>query len=169
MIEDSILVKHSGEAGIIKVIGKGCFKNARYVKIFNQKAAELGISQIVFDLQECIHMDSTFMGILAGMALEAQKTKSPIPKIYHINHKNLELLQTLGIDRLLDIRDDDMEEMRENGHIDLNKKIGKLSEDEISESMLEAHEKLVEADDKNADKFEDVIHFLKEKTNMDNV
>lgn len=162
MDESSILVRKANDSGIIRVIGKGSFKNARHVKSFTSQATALGIHSFIFDLEQCSHMDSTFMGTLAGLAIELKKKSAPPPSIYNISPRNLELLQTLGLDRLLKINDQSTDLSTNSFHA-INDNLKKADQDDISQNMLEAHEALIEANSENASKFEDVIHFLKNK------
>ncbi|MEM9445264.1 MAG: STAS domain-containing protein [Verrucomicrobiota bacterium] len=161
--DDLILVKHSGDLGVVRVEGRGTFKNARYLKTFAKKSREIGINQFALDLGKCTHMDSTFMGTIAGLAIDAKKSQTPLPQVYYISEKNLELLQTLGLDRILNIVADDLK-ISADGKTDSKEDAeDKINQEQLSEDMLEAHQTLASLSESNAEKFEDVIHFLRNK------
>lgn len=168
MEESSILVRQSGEVGIIQIHGRGSFQNASHIKFFTQNAKSLGIHLFAFDLQHCTHMDSTFMGTMAGLAIELKQHNHPPPELYNISSRNLELLQTLGLDRLLvikkdlvDLSADHFQELKPSGRTP--------GKEEVSRDMLKAHEALIKVDKQNASKFEDVIHFLREKLGIETI
>ena len=108
-------------------------------------------------------MDSTFLGILAGAAMRIRRE---FPdgglELCRLNNRNLELVRNLGLHRILTIRGVDAPE--DAG--DENAKFETLLSGSVeSNSMLEAHRNLVDADESNQQKFEDVIKFLEKETN----
>jgi anti-sigma B factor antagonist len=161
-VEDSsILVRQEGLKGIARVVGKGSFKNARHLAKYMEKAAQAGVRDFVIDLQDCVHVDSTFMGVLAGMASSRRKENLSTPQVVNTSARNLELLQTLGLDRILTIAinplPDPMGDFKPVETSDTTDKI------KIAETMLAAHQNLIDLDEKNAAKFEDVMAYLKDK------
>ena len=102
-------------------------------------------------------MDSTFLGILAGVALEVRKAQPQgTISLCRLSERNMELVQNLGLHRLMEVSADEegvakcSEQLKEN--------------DSVGEKMiLEAHENLIEADEENAEKFQDVVSFLKKQ------
>ncbi len=63
-----------------------------------------GFRDFVFDLQECVMMDSTFMGTMAGMALRLKELGQGRLHVIHCGERSRELLSGLGLDQIFDIR-----------------------------------------------------------------
>jgi len=118
---------------------------------------------VVVDLGGCSGMDSTFMGTLAGLAMRLMKVPDGKLLIADPGEKNQKSLEGLGLDSLMEINPDDA---FWKGEIDEIRKKLKPQEDDISRKpvgasyVLEAHKKLCEADEKNAEKFGTVLDFL---------
>ncbi|MEM1156681.1 MAG: STAS domain-containing protein [Verrucomicrobiota bacterium] len=162
MEESTILVAHEHETGFVRVLGKGSFKNAKLIKSFAESSRNLGVIRFVIDLQQCKHMDSTFMGVLAGLASQQKKAELEAPKCVNLSARNRELLETLGLDKVMNLvtRSDESTdsdfELLDNLEQEDDKK-------DSAQTMLEAHENLIDADVRNAAKFQDVVKFLRHK------
>ncbi len=163
MDASSILVQQAGPVGLIHVVGRGSFKNASQVKQFAEMAPSLGILRFIFDLRECTHMDSTFMGTMAGLAIEARTRGQKPLKVVLVSPTLLEMLQTLGLDHLLEIHQS-AAELADPSCTAVGMEQKEQCKNEISRLMLEAHENLVEADFSNATRFQDVLSFLRERS-----
>lgn len=164
MQQASIMVHQQGPVAWVRIEGQGSFKNARHIKSFAEKMLEHGVNEFVFDLKTCTYMDSTFMGILAGIASNLKKHQAPPPVVANATPRNLELLQNLGLDRLLKIENrqlewEDFATISTSGDTKQN----------ISKTMLEAHEALIQADARNSAKFQDVLTYLREKLGVQDV
>jgi anti-anti-sigma factor len=162
MDESTILVAHESETGFIRVLGKGSFKNAKLIKSFADSARTDGVNRFIIDLQQCKHMDSTFMGVLAGLASHQKKAGLEAPKCVNLSARNRELLETLGLDKILNLasRSDESTDKDFEALAAMDEEEDKK---ESAQTMLEAHENLIEADSRNATKFQDVVKFLKRK------
>ena len=68
-MESSIQVGVNGPSVWVRVKGRGSFLNSGGLKDFARAMVNKGFREFVFDLQDCVMMDSTFMGTMAGMAL----------------------------------------------------------------------------------------------------
>lgn len=160
MVNSTILVAQQGNASFIKVVGKGSYQNAGLVKSYFERVAHQGVASFTIDLQECAHMDSTFMGVLASLARQQRERQAPVPRIVHLNPRTSELLTNLGLDRILDL---------ESTPASSTAPLIPLSQDrppskaETAQTMLEAHRNLIASHQENAAKFQDVIQFLESK------
>lgn len=144
---------------IVQINGKANYLNCNAFREFIEKMVEEGNSNIVLDLKHCAGMDSTFLGILTGTALELRKQKPVgILIICNLGERNEELVFNLGLQNLLTI-DKDLENAVDEVH---ETKFSALKNVQVSDAreVLKAHENLVRADKKNAAKFQDVIAFL---------
>ena len=118
-------------------------------------------TRFVMDFEGCSGMDSTFLGVLAGTAITLRKLQ---PRgslvVSRLNERNMELVQNLGLTRLLTV-DDGAECKTQEVSALVNKPVA----DEIAAArvVLGAHENLIAADGANAVKFKDVINFLQQQ------
>lgn len=187
---NKILVGVSNNLVFIKVEGKGTFQISQPLRQFTLEMMGRGYREFVVDLADCPAMDSTFLGVLAGMGLRLQNggsrdTKTPAApqgqgKIHlaNMNSRCLEVLSALGIDRLFSM---DLCDLRMGGDpqaappappvtgadlrplqqaAPLNGSPGAMARQ--AEVMLEAHRTLMEIAPQNIPKFKDVTRFLSE-------
>lgn len=121
-----------------------------------------GIREIYFDLEGCTGMDSTFMGMLAGVAMHLRKNGGGTLTIVESGGKSQASLQELGLSQLMEINPSEgswigkMIEIR-SGFAPLDPQSDPGKEGHI----LECHENLCEADDENNDRFRSVLEVLK--------
>src|SRR6188472_1678945 len=62
-----------------------------------------GYREFVVDLADCAMMDSTFMGMMARLALQLRELRHGHLQIVHRGSHNQQLLSGLGLDRIFDI------------------------------------------------------------------
>jgi anti-anti-sigma regulatory factor len=157
----SILVGTTNKIVWIKVEGKGSFLNSAGVKEFSKEMVNRGHREFVVDLRNCPVMDSTFMGTLAMIALRLREIGQGNLHVVNLNERNHDLLTNLGLDQLFSM---DACGMKESSPASRNTLESAPSADPSSqaETMLEAHEALVEADPDNLTKFKDVLEYLKQ-------
>lgn len=159
MDSSKILVARSGDLAFVQVVGRGSFQNAGQVKSFYLKLLDGGVTRFAVDLNDCTYLDSTFLGTLTGLGQRLKERASGRLHIINVNARNLELLQTLGLDRLFSI-----------DVVPVDYKPPKLSElpesptsrIETGRNMLEAHQNLMNWDERNIPKFKDVVAYLRE-------
>src|SRR5258706_5949202 len=84
-----------------RVVGRGTFQNSQPLHQFAMEKIDRGQKEFVIDLGPCQGMDSTFLGMLAGIGLRLRQI-GPTASIHivNINAHNLDLLRTLWLDRL---------------------------------------------------------------------
>jgi anti-sigma B factor antagonist len=157
----SILVGLTNKIVWVRVEGKGSFLNSPGVKDFAKEMINRGHREFVVDLRNCPVMDSTFMGTLAGVALRLRELGQGHLHVINLNERNHALLSNLGLDHLFAI---DMPPVKT-----ADEPAGKALDDAPAadraaqaETMLEAHEALVEASPENLTKFKDVLEYLKQ-------
>jgi anti-sigma B factor antagonist len=122
-----------------------------------------GYREFIMDLQNCVMMDSTFMGTLAGVALRLKELGDGHLHVVHCGTRSRELLSGLGLDQIFSIHSDDLSAPTCS---DLD---GEASTDvspeqkrEQAQIMLEAHEALCRAAPENLTRFKDVLDYLKQ-------
>ena len=106
-------------------------------------------------------MDSTFLGILAGLAIELRREEPEgSVRLIHPSPKLQQLVENLGLLRLVTMETDESISRRIEGSA------SPVAPDSGEESgadqdlILRAHQNLVAADAANGKRFQDVIAFL---------
>lgn len=132
------------------------------MKEFLDRVLASGKRHVMMDFHHCTSMDSTFLGVLAGAAIQLRKQQPPGTLVLcRLGPRNLELVRNLGLHRLLIVDTGDRQpEVRDGQSLEC-----RPQRDEIQNArlVLEAHENLVRADASNQSKFQDVMTFLKQR------
>ncbi len=122
-----------------------------------------GIDQFTLECRDCTSMDSTFLGVLAGFALELRKA---VPKgsivLTRMGQRNLELVRNLGLHKLLTVDATDTAVAAAPAAA-APLVCADRTELDTARLVLEAHENLVSADEDNRRKFQDVLVFMKNR------
>jgi anti-sigma B factor antagonist len=156
------LVDADSEPVLVRVSGRACFQNSACLRDFVTEMLRRKKTHFVLDFLHCTSMDSTFLGVLAGIALELRK----LPEggslvLVRMGPRNLELVRNLGLHRLLTVEAGDFSMGFDACSTALQCR--DQSEIEHARLVLEAHENLVQADESNRSKFQDVLAFLKNR------
>ena len=158
----TFLVDAASDPVAIRIEGRASFQNSPCLNEFFNALVAQGRTRFVMDFQNCTSMDSTFLGVLAGAALQMRKLSSPGSLVLcRLGERNLELVRNLGLHRLLTV---DMETsgVRSTSFAALPT-IQVQGELENARMVLAAHENLVVVDEANRAKFQDVLSFLKSR------
>jgi len=122
---------------------------------------------MVIDLHTCSGMDSTFMGMLAGLAMRLTKQAGGGRlEIAGASEKNVSSLEDLGLDAFMEINpataswSTRMDEIR--GQL-APWNAAAIPPRERSREVLEAHKTLSAANEENAQKFETVVSLLEKE------
>lgn len=152
---------------VIKIDGRASFMNCACLRDFFAEMIRQGKTKFVVDFRQCASMDSTFLGVLAGAALELRKLDPPGSLIVsRVGTRNLELLRNLGLHRLMVVDTGDAEPAPERSVGQALVCAAPRTELENARMVLEAHENLVSADSGNQSKFQDVLAFLKTRVDQ---
>lgn len=156
------LVDAYSDPVVVRIDGRACFQNSMCLRDFISEMVARGKTRYVLDFQNCTSMDSTFLGVLAGAALELRKNnKDASLVVTRVGQRNLELMRNLGLHRLLSV--DGGEVAASAPRRDTVLECKQQSEIENARHVLEAHENLVKADEANRTKFQDVLAFLRNR------
>lgn len=156
---DKVEVAIRDRDAFVRVHGRGTFKIGPSLKQFGVAAIERGCSSIIFEMQDCVGMDSTFMGILAGLATTLKKTAGEVV-LRNLTEKNLFLIRMLGLVHLVRVDDQAQASIPAPTYGQSLSPTGDRRE--MSQTMITAHEALIEAAPDNLVKFKDVVAYLKE-------
>ena len=161
----TFLVDATSDPVAIRIEGRASFQNSACLNDFFNELIGRGKTRFVMDFANCTSMDSTFLGVLAGLALQLRKQTPPGSLVLcRLGARNLELVRNLGLHRLLTVD-------TETADVELKTSTalppcGDKSELESARLVLAAHENLVAADEDNRAKFEDVLTFLKNRVSQ---
>ncbi len=157
------LVDAYSDPVVVRIDGRASFQNSTCLRDFITEMLARGKHRFVIDFQQCASMDSTFLGVLAGAAIELKKSaaKDGSLVVARVGQRNLELMRNLGLHRLLTIDAGESALSFQKCDTPLAEK--KCSEVESARMVLEAHENLVNADETNRTKFQDVLAFLRNR------
>lgn len=155
------LVDAYSDPVVVRVDGRASFQNSGCLRDFIGEMLRRGKTRFVLDFQQCASMDSTFLGVLAGAAIELRKVApNGSLVVARPGDRNHELMRNLGLHRLLTI---DAGAAVNSSHCDTALAQKKASEIESARMVLEAHENLIKADEANRGKFQDVVAFLRNR------
>ncbi|HWA27069.1 MAG TPA: STAS domain-containing protein [Lacunisphaera sp.] len=156
------LVNAYADPVVVRIEGRASFLNSGSLKDFLAEMIKQGKRRFVIDFRGCASMDSTFLGVLAGAALELRRQKpAGVMTLARVGERNLELIRNLGLHRLATV-DMGTPSMNPLGNATPLTDQAR-SEIESARLVLEAHENLVATDTANAAKFQDVLAFLRNR------
>jgi anti-sigma B factor antagonist len=157
------VVEHTA---FVKLPPRANFSSSIEFKTLVNELRPRGIDHFVLDLGQCVTMDSTFLGVLAGLALrnsDGKEITSDGQKMHldllNPNQRIADLLDNLGVVHLFNVLHQAnpctafFEPMNDRPL---------PSKEEISRNCLEAHEILMKVNPDNVPKFKDVAQFLAE-------
>lgn len=163
-VQHRLSVAVLAETAVIKVKGRA---NAALSVQFKSLAAELrdtGRKNLVVDLGECEMMDSTFLGVLAGLVANVapgspQESRLGV-RLLNTCPRVMELLENLGVDQLFKF----VKGPPIPGDLAPATSVEEapVSKEAMSRTCLEAHQLLMTLNPDNVPKFKDVAQFLAE-------
>ena len=160
--EPTFQVDVSSRPILVHICGRANFLNCSPLRTFFRKMVAKGKVEFSLDFTHCEGMDSTFLGILAGVAIETQRSEPQGEvTLTGLGERNLELVKNLGLQRIVTIVEDSGASSAE-----ICKQTEELTkedqtEEEKKQMLIGAHEDLVKIDESNLAKFEDLLTFLK--------
>ncbi len=146
---------------MINVSGRATFECAPALRNLAKTLESTSFSAIRIDLSQCQWMDSTFMGILAMLALRAKKTGAEI-SVHNAGKQNTELLYGLGLKKLFQFVDDAIAPVDGANVTDSAAASGSSNPSSYAHTVLEAHETLMDVDEGNVQKFDKVVSLVKQ-------
>ncbi len=160
-------VARQGATAYLRVLGRATFQVGPALKQFGAIAIEGGCTRVVLDVVSCVGMDSTFMGILAGIATRLARHSGGKMLVLNVSDKLFEVLSTLGLNQLM--------ECRRLGAVPEPLVVPPLTPQAMrpidaafadrqttQQVMLEAHTTLSAVSSENQLRFKDVLSYLRE-------
>jgi len=151
---------------VVKITGRGSFHNSmelrRLADALLARSEQGAKPRYILDLNDCVTMDSTFMGVLASIGLRQLKQTSEKLAVVNANEQNVRLLGTLGLSQFIVVR----EATREQADLSEDDFRCLIKEDVSRRDriihMIEAHRELCDADSSNNIRFESVLKYLED-------
>ena len=158
------LVDASSDPVVVRIDGRACFQNSTALRDFISVMLGQGKRHFVLDFGNCASMDSTFLGVLAGLGKNlaggpGHECACPM-ELLNPNARVADLLDNLGALPLFKISNcapapaAKFEPVVPAGELPTRA--------EISRTCLEAHETLMALHPANDARFKDVVRFLAE-------
>jgi anti-sigma B factor antagonist len=164
MPSPELMVLVGNRFACVKVSGRANFTLAVDFKTLVAALVQKGCAYFVIDLAECLLMDSTFLGVLAGLGLKMNPADSEsggqAVELLNPNQRIVGLLESLGVLQLFKISQGSFaapESLEACSHEPAHP-----SREELTRASLEAHETLMAIHPANAAKFKEVARFLAE-------
>ncbi|RKX31361.1 MAG: hypothetical protein DRP22_03875 [Verrucomicrobia bacterium] len=163
-----LLVAEVGKQAVIRVIGRGSYQLAPSLKRYGEQAIRKGFDRLIFDMRHCTQMDSTFMGVIAGLASRLSQERHGEILMVNLTSHARGLLSTLGLDTVVRpaVVGTPVEELKSllgdaADFVELD-----VREDvtETRKTMLEAHRELMNLTPENVPRFRDVVEYLEKSS-----
>jgi len=165
-----LLVSVVERMACVKIVGRANFSSSIDFKMLINELQQKGYHCYVIDLSECVLMDSTFLGVLAGfglkMAQDPPAANGQSIELLNPNQRISELLDNLGVLHLFEVV---------NGPLPLPQEMAAHTPasaaaptpEELKRNCLEAHRVLMSVSPENVSKFKEVAQFLAEDLKKD--
>jgi len=146
----------------VKIAGRANYASSPDFKTLLCELTGKGYRHFIVDLSECVLMDSTFLGVLAGFGLKMQPAGPDQQgiELFNASTRVAELLENLGVARLFKMT---------GGALPLSGDVkngtpepANPTREDITRTCLEAHRTLSAMNPENAARFKDVTQFLAE-------
>jgi anti-anti-sigma factor len=158
----TLLAARVGDAVCVKIAGRANYATSVDFKRLVHEARARGARRFIVDLAGCLLMDSTFLGVLAGLGTQLSAEHLPPEQrpieLLNPTPKVTDLIDNLGVLHLFHIvhgRD------LENLCLAAVESAG-ATKLEMSRNCLEAHQILMDLNPANVAKFKDVAKFFAE-------
>jgi anti-sigma B factor antagonist len=152
------------QSACIRIGGRANFASSVDFKALANELLQRGHRCFVLDLSECVLMDSTFLGVLAGFGLklsggEGGQTQHGI-QLLNASPRIAELLETLGVLHLFQLTQGPVNPPAETQPVE--RAAAAPDKDALTRTSLEAHRTLMNISPANVARFKDVAQFLAE-------
>jgi len=150
----------------IKIVGRANFTSSIDFKMLVNELMEKQFTCFLLDLSQCVLMDSTFLGVMAGFGLKmtvapgSQRNGQSI-ELLNPNPRIAELLENLGVAHLFKVVDETAA-LPPGCTSHMLSETAEPTREEVKRNCLEAHRILMAIDPANIPKFKEVAQFLAE-------
>jgi anti-sigma B factor antagonist len=160
-----LLVFAGNEFVCIKIIGRANLNSSIDFRTLVNELAKKNYRYFMLDLSECVLMDSSFLGVLAGFGLKmsgesAEKCRGTI-ELANPNARILELIENLGVLHLFSVTQDSSRVPDPSESVPVSP--CETTRVELASACKEAHDLLMRLNPENVAKFKDVSQFMAEE------
>lgn len=157
-----ILVSVGNRTVRLRITGRANFACGPDFKSLVTGLHDKGYRHFVIEMSDCVLMDSTFLGLLCGLALKVRNGESGEAGVELLNPspRVADILESLGVSDVVKLVNS--VPGTENGTETTAHCCTPHSREEVAQTSLEAHETLMALSPENAAKFKDVAQFLAE-------
>ncbi len=158
-----MLVLVGKDFACVKITGRANFSFSPDFKALLAGLAQKGYGHFIIDLSECMLMDSTFLGVLAGFGLKMNQPEASNQRgieLFNPNARVVELLENLGALHLFKVITDALQLPGDVETCTLEPI--HPTHEQITRTSLEAHQTLMAVHPDNVARFKDVTQFLAE-------
>jgi anti-sigma B factor antagonist len=160
------LVNTHADPVIVRINGRANYLNTGPLREFFSTMIAQGRTHIAVDFRNCLSVDSTFLGIVAGAALELADFDPPGEMVLSsLGPRNMEVVRNLGLGKIATVVD--ALEIEKPGEGEKSLGADRIDKDERVRMIVEAHKKLIKCDESNAERFQDVIAFMQKRSGWD--
>lgn len=124
--------------------------------IIESMVGDVEFKTAVIDLTETDIIDSTTLGLLAKIAIAAEKRSHFLPTLISTNPDVTRIVRTMGFDKIFIIVSEPVSRVEELEEIP----VLKASERDVREQVLEAHKVLMSMNTHNRDEFRNLVRAL---------
>lgn len=148
VIRDYIAVARGCDLVVIRVVGQGTMLTAPALANFADQQLKAGFRRLVFDLERCHGLDSTFLGVMVGLQTLLKCEDGSVSAV-NVPPELATLMAMLGVDKFVRIRGTyDLGQLETTMLAEKN-----LPSDEQRRMVLNAHNALIEIDKRNEARF----------------
>ena len=155
MEKGEVFISEKDGITFIRAKGNASFVCAPPLRELAKKLAAEPFGGLKIDLAECTWMDSTFMGMLAMLGLNAKKKGVPA-EIWNASEQNEKLLLGLGLKKVFAFLAGTF-----GGADDAPAASNAVTAESNARNVLDAHQTLMDIDEANVPKFEKVVEYVK--------
>ncbi len=161
MSQATLAVAVANNQARIKVNGRATFQCTENLKDFCNSMLEKKDISISLEMENCTGMDSTFMGMMAKISLQARKQNSVIT-INNINEDNKKNIFSLGLKNMFNFASSDEQS---NDWEDIESQ----NDNQVTQrqNIIDAHQTLIDVNEDNRKEFQDIVNFLNLEKEMD--
>jgi anti-anti-sigma factor len=156
----NLLVLVGKDFACVKIAGRANCSSSPDFKTLLEELAQKGYRHFLIDLSECVLMDSTFLGVLAGFGMKLKPAGEEGIELYNPNTRISDLLENLGALHLFKVQNTPLQMP---GEVKVcTPDSSNPTHEELTRTSLEAHQTLMEVNPENVARFKDVTQFLAE-------
>lgn len=148
----------------VRITGRANFASSIDFRTLLTELRQKGYNYFVLDLSECMLMDSTFLGVLAGFGLRMNPAQKPpcgaAIELLNPSPRITEVLENLGVIHLFKLAQGQRVSPDHTGSCVVPQ--ATPTKEEMTRACLEAHQTLMQINPENICKFKEVAAFLAE-------